>query len=256
MDSGFLCSHCHRQFPLLNGIADLTPRELLDDSSPESIQHCAYRASFSNRPDRAWKQPLRSIIHKLGNGYLFSWAAKTIEEFAKGRSLAVLDAGCGDGVLKSRISERHTYVGVDFSARLLLRARRHNQGNYFRADLSHLPFSDNSFDVVVCLQAVQYLARPRTALAQMARILKREGKLLLTVPNAASVKYRMEGTPKIQLQHFDRKNIFSLLAENFEILRIQTQGVWIPFPMISLHIPGRYSARWGLSWTVIGTPRK
>jgi len=255
MDGGYLCSHCHRKFPFVNGIADLMPCELLDERSLEYRQHSAYRASFSGWPDRAWKQPLRSILHRFGNGYLFSWAARAMEEFAQGRALTILDAGCGDGNLKSHISRRHIYLGVDFSARPLLRASRYRPGTYFRADLNHLPFPDNSFDVVVSLQVLQYLADPRKALAHMARILRPQGKLLLTVPNAQSIKYRIEGIPEIQLQRFDRSRVLALLAENFEDSQIQAQGMWIPFP-ISLHAPGCYPASWGLSWTVIAAPRK
>lgn len=254
--AGLTCCNCHRHFPSSNAITELLPREVSCEASHESQQLDAYQASFSKRPDRAWKQPLRVLLHRMGNGYLHSWAASTLEKLAKGRSLTLLDAGCGDGVLKSYLRGRHTYVGADSSIRPLLRAQHYNPALYFRADLGHLPFSDNSFDVVFLLQALQYHARPRMALAQIARILRPRGSLLLTVPNDESFKYQFEGTPKIQLQRFTRRNLPALLTEHFDSVQAQPRGIWVPVPFLSLHAPGAYTARWGLSWTVIATPRK
>ena len=77
----------------------------------------------------------------------------------------------------------------------------------------------------------------------MARILKPEGKLLLTVPNDESIKYRVEGIPKVQLHRFDCKSIPALLAGSFKDLRLQLQGIWVPIPLVSLHAPDVYPAQ-------------
>lgn len=250
------CRRCRRLFPVIGKILELLPNEALHESSEENKRMSAYQAGFSNRPDRTWKQPLRLLLHRMGNGYLYSWAQSSLERIFGGRSLAVLDAGCGDGILRRYLPRRHDYIGVDFSIRPLLRAQAYNPGTYYRADVNQLPFPDCAFDAVLSFQALQYLARPKAALAQMARVLKPGGKLLLTVPNDESFKYRWQGVPEIQLQRFDRQSLPVLLAGHFEDLHMQPRGLWVPVPMVSLHAPGAYSERWGLSWTVIATPRK
>lgn len=232
------------------------PQETLIESSAESRQLDAYSVGFSKRPDRPWKQPFRVLVHRMGNGYLHSWASRTLEQIAKGRSLTLLDAGCGDGVLKRYLSKRHAYVGVDFSIRPLLRALRYQPATYFRADLNHLPFSSDSFDAVLSSQTLQYVARPQTVLAHIARILKPKGTLLLTIPNDESIKYRFEGIPEFQSQRFDRKSVTGLLEEYFKDLQVEPRGIWVPIPLISLHASGVYPPSWALSWTVVGTPRK
>lgn len=253
---GFRCIVCGRHFPLVDGIVDLLPRENLDEASAENLQLNSYRARFSNRADRAWRHSLGTFLILLGNRYLYSWAVRTLEKIARGRSFVVLDAACGDGILRRYVSNRHHYVGVDFSARPLDRAQRYNPATYFRADLNHLPFPNAVFDAVVSFQALQYLDRPGVALAQMARVLKPTGTLLLTVPNDESFKYRHQGIPKIQLQRFNRQTLLSLLAPAFDVLQAETRGFWVPAPVVSLHVPGAYPARWGLSWTVVATPKK
>ena len=253
---GFLCIACKRDFPLVDGIVDLLPRETLEEASSENVQLNSYRASFSNRADTAWRHSLGMFLNLLGNRYLYSWAARTLEKVASGRSFVVLDAGCGDGILLRYLSNLHRYVRIDFSARPLSRAQRYHPATYFRADLNHLPFPDAAFDAVVSFQALQYVDRPEFALAQMARILKPTGTLLLTVPNDESFKYRRQGIPQIQLQRFNRQTLPSLLAPAFDVVEARTRGFWVPAPAVSLHLPGVYPTRWGLSWTVVATPKK
>jgi SAM-dependent methyltransferase len=254
--TGLQCTLCGRRFPSVDGIVELLPCEALQEASPENSQLNAYRANFSNRPDSVWHHSLGVFIDLLGNRYLYSWAVRALERSAKGQSFAILDAGCGDGILRRFLSSRHSYVGMDFSSRPLSRAQRYNPATYFRADLNHLPFPSATFDAVLSFQALQYLDRPAVALAEMARVLKPAGKLFLTVPNDESFKYRRQGISRIQLQRFNRQSLSALLAPQFEVLQASTRGLWVPVPRISMHAPGVYPPRWGLSWTVVATPRK
>jgi SAM-dependent methyltransferase len=249
--NGFRCERCGNEFIASEGVLDLLP-----PASPEPQQlRENYNATFSQRPDRPWMQPLRTLIAEFGNSYLYSWSARNIEKVAAGKSLTVLDAACGDGMLHRRISRRHRYIGVDFSARPLIRAARSCPGDYFRGDLTRLPFADNSFDLAVSLQAFQYLEHPNEAVQQIARVLKAGGRFLLSVPNCGSIKYRLQGLPSIQLQRFDRENVTSLLSPHFEVQEIATRGLWLPLPKIGVHLAGKYSASSGLSWTVMAVRR-
>src|SRR5260370_7387410 len=67
---GFQCCSCGRHFPSVDGIAELLPREALQETSPENSQLNAYLASFSNRPERAWRHSLAVFLNLLGNAYL------------------------------------------------------------------------------------------------------------------------------------------------------------------------------------------
>lgn len=245
------CLECGRSFPLQDGIFELLPRESSHVSSAENAQISAYQASFSKASDTALRGTLSKYVNILGNGYLYSWVARTIENIAGRERLVLLDAACGDGILSRYIAKRHSYTGIDFSHRPLARALRRNPGTYFRADLTHLPFESATFDLVVSCQALQYLRQPEVAVSQMARVLKPGGKLLLTVPNSESVKYRFQGISPIQLQRFGPESVRRLFDAQFDILSAKTQGLWLPLPKVSLHVPGNYPTRWGLSWTVL-----
>src|SRR5258708_28891231 len=180
---GFQCCSCGRHFPSVDGIAELLPREALQETSPENSQLNAYRASFSNRPERSWRHSLGVFLNLLGNAYLYSWAFRTLEKLTGGQSFAILDAACGDGILRRYLPNRHAYVGIDFSTRLLVRAQRYRPATYFQADLNHLPFPNTAFDAVLSLQAFQYLDRPQPPLAEMPPFLKPAAQLPFPLPN-------------------------------------------------------------------------
>jgi SAM-dependent methyltransferase len=251
-DNGLCCLACGRHFPSANGVWELLPRESLDLTSPEGQRLESYRAGYSRHPDRAWLQPIRVLIAELGNAYLYLWVSRVIEAFAAGRSLRILDAACGDGLLGRHIARRHLYVGVDFSARPLARASRYHPGTYIRGDLNRLPFAPQTFDVVVSLQALQYVEQPQRAVSEMARVLGVQGQLLLTLPNGGSFKYRLQGISPLQRHRFLRSDVVEVLAPHYNVQHLETQGVWLPVPIVNLHFPGKYSESLGLSWTAVG----
>src|SRR6185312_3616158 len=130
------CSQCGRHFEPFDGILDLLPKVGLESSSIERSQLNDYTSIFSGRKDLAAYRMVRSFLDRLGNGYLYSWVSRNIDTFSSGQSQFVLDAACGDGILSRYLPISTTYVGIDFSPRVLLRAKRWRRGSYFRADLA------------------------------------------------------------------------------------------------------------------------
>ncbi len=101
----------------------------------------------------------------------------------------VLDAGCGMGYGTAALAGAGAKraVGVDMSQGAILDARERfgGVGEFVAGDLHELPFEDDSFDVVVCFEAVVHVRDPERALDELRRVLRPEGVLLLSVPNAA-----------------------------------------------------------------------
>ena len=51
-----------------------------------------------------------------------------------------------------------------------------------RGDVARLPFAASAFDSAICLEVLEYVADPRAALAEMARVLRPGGTLVVSVP--------------------------------------------------------------------------
>jgi ubiquinone/menaquinone biosynthesis C-methylase UbiE len=101
----------------------------------------------------------------------------------------VLDVGCGDGVQARFLASPGQVVGLDLSLNRLRRALDVNPPPFqaMSADVSRLPFRDESFDAVVCGQLIEHLTAPDVALAEMARVLRPGGHVLIDTPSKTNV---------------------------------------------------------------------
>ncbi len=92
------------------------------------------------------------------------------------QSLSVLDVGGRIQPYRPLLNRRESkYVAVDI--------RRSPLVNVV-ANAEQIPFQDEQFDLVICTQVLQYVPDPRRAIAEMFRLLKPGGHLLLSVPAA------------------------------------------------------------------------
>lgn len=90
------------------------------------------------------------------------------KEIGFGKS--VLDLGCGDGeFVKELINKGNIAVGVD----------------YPDVDLNtdRLPFKENSFDVVTCIQVLEHLENIHNCIREAYYVLKKDGEFIISLPN-------------------------------------------------------------------------
>ena len=96
----------------------------------------------------------------------------------------LLDVGCGDKAYEEIfLPFVDSYVGIEHEAtyaetNAALRAKKAD----VLYDGKRLPFDDRSFDTVVSLQVLEHTPYPGDLLTEMARVLSRDGVLIVTVP--------------------------------------------------------------------------
>ena len=96
----------------------------------------------------------------------------------------VLDAGCGEGVLVDEYAGRLAIEGLD---------PNYSSERVRTGSLVALPYDDASFDRALCLDVLEHLSfedQPR-ALAELHRVLRPGGELLVSVPNLAHLQSRV-----------------------------------------------------------------
>jgi len=100
----------------------------------------------------------------------------------RANGLRLLDLGCGTGYHMARYRARgFKLAGVDGSEEMLREARATNPGVDFRnSDVDNIPFADDSFDFILCIEVLRYLPDPTRSIREMARVLRPGGVCLVT----------------------------------------------------------------------------
>lgn len=99
---------------------------------------------------------------------------------------SVLDAGCGEGFGVDFLAARNPelrLVGVDLSEEAVAYANEHfgDRGRFRTGSLYKLPFSDNSFDTVLCSEVLEHLDEPDRAVKELKRVAR--NYVVITVPH-------------------------------------------------------------------------
>ena len=137
---------------------------------------------------KGYGYPQRIIPQETSGGPLASHIKRY--EFAAGfcEGKVVLDAACGVGYGSARLSAvAREVTGVDISAEAVIYAQGHYQKEniHFHAmDVCNLSFPDGYFDIVCSFETLEHLDAPLEFLAQVKRVLKENGILIISTPNA------------------------------------------------------------------------
>jgi len=118
------------------------------------------------------------------------WGPGQARRLALMRRYAILEGarilvdGCGIGVyveaLRAFSREVH---GLDIDADYLREARRRGIGCVVQAAAEALPYPDGSFDVILSHEVIEHVDDDRRAVAEMVRVLRPGGRILLFCPN-------------------------------------------------------------------------
>ena len=123
----------------------------------------------------------------------------------------VLDVACGTGEWLTAVKDCGANPsGIDLSEKAI-DICRHNlpEGDFIAGPAEQLPFSDNNFDIISCLGALEHFTDPDKALQEMTRVAKEDAIFLILVPNKDFITRRL-GLYKGTEQHDIREIVLSL----------------------------------------------
>ena len=180
---GLRCTACYRSYLVEQGIPILVrnPEEL--ESALESARRRLpdwYLREQHTEETSPWRHHLRRRRE---------YVEALIEQHVRTRGVApvetLLDLGCGDG---NHLMYLHRFAplvcGSDYNLERLLRARhRFPHLTLFLADILDYPVHEGVFDIIFFNHVLEHIAEDTAALQTVFRILKRNGLLILGVPN-------------------------------------------------------------------------
>lgn len=117
----------------------------------------------------------------LSGGNATLWRIATTKAIDPQPGERILDIACGTGTSSASIARTGaTVVGLDFSPGMLVQARKkHNNVEFVLGDAEKLPFVSDEFDAVTVSFGLRNVNDPKVALAEMFRVLKPGGRLVI-----------------------------------------------------------------------------
>ena len=146
----------------------------------------------------------------------------------------VLDFGCGAGVvLQSLQQSGHEAVGLDSSDLALAFCQKRGLGPLVRGDGERIPLRSNTFGAALALDVFEHIEDDARAYAEVYRVLRPGGVLVLSVPAFAS----LWGPHDVALHHFRRYRRAELVQRlqqvGFQIDKV-SYSVFCLFPVVVL----------------------
>lgn len=149
-------------------------------------------------PTQYWWKASSGILKSLEGAYrkmALRDHVAFISRAAQGSSPRLLDVGCGSATLLGLMKQRGFQVqGFDSSAEAAGIAKSESGVNVVVGSrLQDAGFKNESFDLVTLFHVMEHVTDPRSVLAEVRRLLRPAGRLVLQVPNIESWQFRLFG---------------------------------------------------------------
>ena len=127
--------------------------------------------------------PLYDLFENVYNHKVYVGTGKKVAEFIESTD-EVLECACGTGAITVCIAEKcGRLIATDFAAGMLKQAarkcRRFSNVSFKRADITSIKCKDDRFDKVVAGNVIHLLPDPGKALAELERVVKPGGKIII-----------------------------------------------------------------------------
>ncbi len=182
---------------------------------------------YASRYDRIKAWNAEDEIHYLANPFVASIGARRCPPL-------ILDVAAGTGRLARAVEAAGLlpdarWVLLDGSRGMLAQARKHldlgERGHFLHHNACPLPFADDTFDVVACLEALEFTPHPEATLAELARVLRPGGLLVITNRVGSGVRWLPGRT-------WSRESLYQHLREMNQ-QHISVRSTWVDYEWVS-----------------------
>ena len=203
------CSHCRLAH------TDLSSTE------QAVIGKTFYPADYYGRQKR-----YPTFLGKILNNFVMQ-RARLLGDKAKKVKGTVLDIGCGQGLFLKQFADRGwRAIGIEVSSSAAFHAREILGLDVLVGEQTMKELENDSFDIIGLWHVLEHAGEPKTLLREARRVLKNDGKLLLSVPNFGSLEARVGRQNWFHLDvprhvtHFTKDSLQAILdAAGWEVTR-------------------------------------
>jgi SAM-dependent methyltransferase len=129
----------------------------------------------------------QELIKPLAHEAIYTTVVRVLEALPRG---TLLDIPAGEGALTVRLLR----LGLDVRCcDLHPEIFRLPDVEIKRGDLSRaLPYADESFDYITCVEGLEHIENPHQAIREFSRLLRPRGQLIISIPNTLNIEERLK----------------------------------------------------------------
>ena len=151
----------------------------------------------------------------------------------------ILDAGCGSGRTLQELVAYGVVSGIELSEQAAEVARARGLGDVRVGRLEQLPWPDASFDLITCLDVIEHTPDDRATLAELGRVCRPGGRLLVTVPAYPSL-WSAHDEANHHYRRYSRPSLRAVAtAGGWEIVRVTSFNSVLLAPAAAVRIAAR-----------------
>lgn len=189
-------------------------------------------------------------FNRTTRGITQQFVGNLLSELKSLKPETILDVGCGTGYITSIMSNEldSTVIGCGMDTNRISFARGNFGQEVIIADITQLPFRDNSFDVVVASEIIEHIHCTEAALTEIERVARKN--VVITVPNEPYFRIAnflrgknvtRFGNPPDHVNHYNKMSLKQVLEAHFHNVEIKTSAIfWI---MATVHQTTFYKTR-------------
>lgn len=150
--------------------------------------------------------------------------------FVKGKQ--VLDVACGEGygAAALRRAGAARVIGVDISEDACRHARQRYGLDARASSAEKIPLANASIDVVISFETIEHVPDPISFLDECTRVLKSEGKLIISTPNKAVYSGPGQPSNPHHCSEMTEDEFLSALRSRFQHIKLYSQHPhWAPW---------------------------
>ncbi|MGD9920305.1 MAG: class I SAM-dependent methyltransferase [Pseudorhodoplanes sp.] len=147
----------------------------------------------------------------------YAWALDAVAD------LDVVDIASGEGFGTAMLATRaRSVVGIDLSAAAVRHAaaRYGDSVSFLHADAAAVPLPDGCADAVISFETIEHVADPERTIAEIRRILRPDGFLIMSSPNTRVYSERQGHVNAFHRKEFTTEEFEALLRGHFPAVHL------------------------------------
>ena len=170
----------------------------------------------------------KKILH-LPSKIFLKKRMEIIQKYLKeDNNATVVDVGCGSGEFANILKKYYgNVIGIDISDKMINFARKNSEKNitFQINECTNISLKDNSVDYIFALGLLDYVENLQNVFFEFKRILKKKGKIIITIPKNPSLFVPFRWSNKLRYILFDAPPVVNAISKNALISLIKNNNL-------------------------------